>query len=598
MSIAKFKKISLLGLSQSKKEIINALQGLGCMHLIAINPPSKKALTTSSTTLLDEIKSALRYLKDSPQQGRARLHWHDFSPDKIVKQILANQSALRAMIDRHDFLEQRTKDLAELGQFELPPEECLAGIKLWFYKISVNETQLIPKEIPAQEIYRNNRYIFIALLATTEPQDEQLCARRIHTGSVCLNSLYVELELVNEKIDDLVDERRNLTRYRYLLSLELAQFSDRTQLKKALDKTQDHDDFFLLQGWLPQSQLVEVQQFCEQNQLALTIEDPLEGELPPTLLESNSWLAGGRELVSFYQIPGYHSLDPSIMVFFSFSLFFAMIMADAGYGLILALFTLVSWKWLGRYNGAKWLRPLLISISSFSIVYGVLLGSYWGVEPKAGTWLAELKIININNFNAMMALVIVIGCLHICLGSAMRAWFSTQLNERLQALGFILFIIAALVFSLGLAKHHNSLKELSYVLFLISLLMIMIFASNEPVTGFKSLVKRIFHSLAALYELPSLLGDILSYLRLFALGLAGASLAITFNTLAMHIGHSTSWVLAIIVLLIGQTMNFALCLMGAVIHGLRLNYIEFFKWALKEDGYIYQPFKKQEISHE
>jgi V/A-type H+-transporting ATPase subunit I len=129
----------------------------------------------------------------------------------------------------------------------------------------------------------------------------------------------------------------------------------------------------------------------------------------------------------------------------------------------------------------------------------------------------------------------------------------------------------------------------------------MIFASNEPITSFKNLLKRIVHGLSALSELPSLFGDILSYLRLFALGLAGASLAVTFNTMAHHItqhGKPSSWVLAILILLIGQTLNLALCLMGAVVHGLRLNYIEFFKWSIKEDGYSYQPFKKQEISHE
>ncbi|WP_233586663.1 V-type ATPase 116kDa subunit family protein [Legionella sp. km772] len=110
-------------------------------------------------------------------------------------------------------------------------------------------------------------------------------------------------------------------------------------------------------------------------------------------------------------------------------------------------------------------------------------------------------------------------------------------------------------------------------------------------------MKRIIYGFAAFAELPSLFGDILSYLRLFALGLAGASLAITFNTMAEHIAQ-TSTILAVLVFLIGQTLNFVLCLMSAVIHGLRLNYIEFFKWSVKEEGYGYQPFKKQEITHE
>ena len=597
MSIAAFKKVTLLGLSRCKSDIVSSLQQLGCMHLIAINAPGKSTLTTVSTTVLDQIKTSLRYLKDSPEQGTPRLFWKEFKPEQVVQLILANQRAFKECIDRRDFLTIRINELSEWGNFELPAVTDLGGMKLWFYKISLKELDVLPKDKPLQELYRNNRFIYIALISEREPEDEKLSSYRVHSGSVALNALHAELEEINEQKENLIDERRSLTRFRYLLSKEVAQFADRSEYKKALEKIQEHQEFFLLQGWVPEANLPELQEFCEDQQIGITIESPLEGELPPTLLESSPWLKAGGEMVNFYQTPGYHALDPSVMVFFSFSLFFAMILADAGYGLILALFTLIGWKRLGKYNAGVWLRPLLVVISIFSIVYGMLLGSYWGVEPKPHTFLGHLKIININDFNAMMTLVIIIGCLHICIGCGMRAWFSHYLHEKIQAIGFILLINSALLFSLGKIKHIAFLSDSAIILFIISLLVIMFFASNEPVTNFKTLFKRIFNGLAAFYELPSLFGDILSYLRLFALGLAGASLAITFNSMAHQISQ-TSWVLAALVLFLGQTLNFVLCLMSAVIHGLRLNYIEFFKWSVKEDGYSYQPLKKQEISHE
>lgn len=601
MSIATFEKVSILGPSQCKVDILTALQDLGCMHLIAINPSSKSALTTTSTTLLDQIKAALLYLKNSSESGRPRLIGKDFNPDFVVKQILANQHDLRVAIDRRDFLTTRIHEVSEWGHFNLPAEGDLGGIKFWFYKINLKEIARLPKDIPLQEVYRNSRYAFIIVLSEQEPQDEHFPFYRIHTGSIALKELSAELNELNEQIDDLMDEQRNLTRYRYLLAREVTQFSDRTELDKASRQTQEHEEFFLLQAWVPHSELPRITQFCQENLLSMAIEDPLPEELPPTLMESRPWLQGGSELVNFYQTPGYHALDPSIMVFFSFSIFFAMILADAGYGIILALFTVFWWKRLGQYNAALWLRPLLVVISIFSIVYGVMLGSYWGVEPKAGTWLAKLKIIDINNFKLMMTIVLFIGCLHICIGSGMRAWFAQHRNERIQSIGFIVLISAVLLYSIGLTKHNSAITQPAIIFFILSLLLIMIFASNEPIINFKSFLKRSIHGLGALTELPSLFGDILSYLRLFALGLAGASLAVTFNTMAHHItqsGKPSSWVLAILILLIGQTMNLALCLMSAVVHGLRLNYIEFFKWSIKEDGYSYQPFKKQEISHE
>lgn len=601
MSIASFEKVSILGPSRSKAAILSALQEIGCMHLISINSPSKSTLTTTSTTLLDHIKAALLYLKNSPEHGNPRLIRKDFNPDLLVKKILENQNDLRISIDRRDFLTTRIREVSEWGDFTLPTKEDLAGIKLWFYKINLKEISQIPKEIILQEVYRNTRYAFIIVLSEEEPQKEQFSFSRIHTGSIALNELNDELNELNEKIDDLMDEQRNLTRYRYLLAREVAQFADRTELHHALSQTQEHEEFFLLQAWVPQVQLSRITQFGQENQLTIVIEEPLSEELPPTLMESSSWLRGGSELVNFYQTPGYHTLDPSIMVFFSFSIFFAMILADAGYGIIVALSTILWWKKIGRYNAVLWLRPLLIVISIFSIIYGVMLGSYWGFEPKAGTWLAHFKIIDINNFKLMMSLVLFIGCLHICIASGLRAWFAPHRNERIHSLGFILLIIAVLIYSIGWSRHLTAITQIAIGLFILSLFFITVFASSEPITNFKNLLKRIIHGIGALAELPSLFGDILSYLRLFALGLAGASLAVTFNTMAHHItqfGKPSSWVLAILILLVGQIMNLALCLMSAVVHGLRLNYIEFFKWSIKEDGYSYQPFKKQEISHE
>jgi V/A-type H+-transporting ATPase subunit I len=598
MTIATFKKVTFLGLSKDKSKYLSALQELGCIHLISIKATGKSALNDASATLLDQIKSALRYLKDSPDQARPRLLANNFNPDQVVKEVLENQRALRECIDQHDFLVTRINNLSQWGHFILPAEGALDGIKLWFYKINLKELELIPKDIPIQEVYRDNRYAFIVWLSENEPQSVPFAADRIHTGAIALNALKERLEEINEQRDDLVDQRRNLTRYRYLLSCEVAQFADRTQLNKAHEQILDHEEFCLIQGWLPQLQLPVIEAFCADNQLGIAIENPLAEELPPTLLESKSWLAGGQELVNFYQTPGYHSLDPSVMVLFSFSLFFAMILADAGYGMILGLFTFFSWNYLGKKNVGSWLRPLLLVISFFSIVYGMLLGSYWGVEPKSGTVLAQLKIINIKDFKSMMELVLIVGCIHICSASGLRAWHAHTLYERMQSLGIILLILGAMLLSIALLNHNELIKHISVGLMVFSIFIMMIFASDVPITSVKTGLIRVIKGLGAVAEIPSLFGDILSYLRLFALGLAGASLAITFNTMAQHIAHSSGWVLGGLVLLLGQTMNFVLCLMSAVIHGLRLNYIEFFKWSIKEDGYRYQPFKKEEVRHE
>lgn len=602
MTIAAFKKITLFGKIQLKERILKKLQALGCMHLITIQQKKRKEITIASTTPLDQIKKALQYLQDSPQYGKQKKFLKDFDADKTVATILENQSLLREAIDRHDFLQERIKDLSIWGNFVFPQQGELKDIKLWFYKIQHKDIPLLSKNLIIQEIYRDNQFLYIVILSAEEPAQSALPKPRIHTGSIPLNQLRQEFIEINERIDDLNEERRQLTRLQYLLKQELARFEDRTTLQLAHAQTQDENDFFLVQGWVPEKELLRIQSFCIQHKLGMSIETPAANELPPTEMETFPWARAGIELVKFYQTPSYHSLDPSAIVFFSFAVFFAMILADAGYGFIIALLTLLSWKWLNKSNASPWLKPLLVTISIFSIGYGMLVGSYFGVTPAENSFLYKFKLLDINNFNTMMKIVLVIGCLHIIAANGLRAWFAKNLLARMQAIGFIIFIVGVMLLIMGLINKIHFMTPLSVVLIVMSLLAIMIFASDLPVTNLKSFGKRTFFGVAALAELSGLFGDVLSYLRLFALGLAGASLAITFNRIAAHIANSTmgghGWILAFLVLLFGQVLNFVLCIMSGVIHGLRLNYIEFFKWSVKEEGYSYAPLKKTETFYE
>jgi V/A-type H+/Na+-transporting ATPase subunit I len=600
MSIAIFKKITLYGLSTDKLNILTQLQNMGCVHLVSINPDKSTSLTSVSTSLVDDIKKAANYLKDSPEQAKPKKSQDQFDAEEIVAATLKNQKCLRAAIDRHDFLRERIKDLSVWGNFKLPSDGEIGDNRLWFYKIKHKDISRIPNDYIIQEIHRDDMFIYLIVISPDEPSADAFPVPRIHTGAISLEILHNEFNEIIEKIDDLNEERRQLTRFRLLLSRKLDHFTDRTSLQQAGQKIDDHKDFFLMQGWIPEDKLEMAQKFCDKHQLGMSAEPPTPDEKPPTLLRTYPWTSAGIELVNFYQTPSYYALDPSFMVFFSFAIFFAIILADAGYGLVIAIFTALFWKWLGKFNASTWLRPLLITICVFSIIYGVMLGSYFGIEVPHQSILGHLKILDINNFNSMMKIAITIGCLHIIVANGMRAWFANHLYLKMQSIGFMILIFGFMVMAWGFMNHNQTVITTAIIILAISFLTLMIFSSDLPVTNVKSFINRVLHGLETLSHISTLFGDILSYLRLFALGLAGASLAVTFNHIAVHIAKSSSygWMLAILVLLLGQTLNLILSIMGGLIHGLRLNYIEFLKWSVKEEGYSYEPFKKVEVSHE
>src|SRR5258708_27957175 len=130
------------------------------------------------------------------------------------------------------------------------------------------------------------------------------------------------------------------------------------------------------------------------------------------------------------------------------------------------------------------------------------------------------------------------------------------------------------------------------------LALVVLFGSNRQVKSLSSALLRLLGGLGSLFDISKIFGDALSYLRLFALGLASASLAITFNQLASQIGKNIPGLgilLAIIILLVGHALNLLLGIISGFVHGLRLNYIEFFKWAISEEGYPFIAFQKKEV---
>jgi V/A-type H+-transporting ATPase subunit I len=188
-----------------------------------------------------------------------------------------------------------------------------------------------------------------------------------------------------------------------------------------------------------------------------------------------------------------------------------------------------------------------------------------------------------------MQLSISIGALHLILANLMMAWVRRRTTQAVAALGWALVVAAALWGWLqGFTAGH-------WILLALGLLLVLLFSSAQPGVGGKQLLD----GLLALTAVTKLFGDVLSYLRLFALGLASASLAMTFNQLAVDVAAALPVIgllFKVLILLVGHMLNFVLTVVSGVIHGLRLNLIEFYNWSLADEGYPFQPFAKQEVS--
>jgi V/A-type H+-transporting ATPase subunit I len=354
-----------------------------------------------------------------------------------------------------------------------------------------------------------------------------------------------------------------------------------------------------VQGWAPRRVVPALEEFARKYTLALSVKEPESEDNPPTMLDNPELLAGGQDTVTFYMTPGYRTWDPSMVVFFSFTIFFAMILADAGYALMLSALLLLMWRKLGHTRQGIRLRSLFSAVVLASIAYGVMVGSYFGVSPAAGSLLASWKMLDVMDQGTMMRLSIIIGALHLILANLVTAWRLRGSLRALAPLGWIGMILGGLIAGFEMAGDdpHRFLLSIDIGLLAAGAGAILLFSSQRPLAFGRvtDLGRRLFDGLIGLTGISKAFGDVLSYLRLFALGLASSQLAITFNEMASTSAKSrgVGLLAAALILVFGHGLNFVLAVMGGVVHGLRLNCIEFFSWSLPEEGYPFQAFCKK-----
>ncbi|WP_027853002.1 V-type ATP synthase subunit I [Marinobacterium litorale] len=594
MTIRALKKATLVGMLEEKAQALDALQALGAVHIL---PLAKQAGSLEWSDDLgvtpEQLRTALHYLASCPRKRRQVTSERHFDLAAVVNQVLKRRRRRMRLEEQRDALVKRIKDLTPWGSFELPGEHGLLGERLWFYLVPNYRMNEVEKsDLVWSVVHRDNRHTYVAVIAEEEPRTNQMPVPRTHTGSVPLVTLERELQDIEIELESLDGEREADTRWLYMLERSLAGNADAAERAEVGANTLDRDGVFALQGWIDSGRSDELRAFAERHGLALILDEPEPDELPPTLLENPPLLSGGEDVVRFYQMPGYRAWDPSRVVFFSFATFFALILSDAGYALMLIAVLAFYWRRMGQSDTGKRLRVLGATLAGFSFVYGVLVGSYFGAQAPFHL-LGSMQVLDVNDFDSMMNLSIFIGAGHLVIANGINGWRRRSSPVALASGGWILMILA------GLLLWQRGPSVPIWMLGGIGLLLVFACSSERRGTDPRTLLFRALDGLLALTGLSSMFGDVLSYLRLFALGLASASLALTFNQLAQDVATALPGMgvlLEVLILVVGHLLNFVLAVVSGVIHGLRLNLIEFYNWSLSDEGYAFQPFAKREVN--
>jgi V/A-type H+-transporting ATPase subunit I len=594
MAISAMARLTIYGMTGQKQEILAGLQSLGMIHLINYQDVEKAAFAPGISA---ETHAAFRYLANCPEKRRQSYDPENFNPRKVEDETLGIKQRIRELTDQRDYLVRHIKALEPWGDFDFPPVEETDGYRFWFYIVPHYRMNAFEERALVWKcVFLDNRFSYVVVVSREEPRE--MPVPRTHTGERSLSRLLELVEAVEVELDELHWRRVGLTRWLAQFSRILADADDRKNLDRAEQEVYDDGELFVVEGWAPVASLAKLRNFTDARGLLLEAGPPPAGEEPPTLLDNPVRLRGGEKLVTFYTTPGYGVWDPSLAVFISFVIFFAMIVSDAGYGLLLGFFWLLSRRKL-KCASAE-LCTLFGFLVAGTVGYGVLAGNYFGQAPPADSLLAGLKLLDPTDQYRMMTLSILLGAIHLLLAHAVNFINAGRFDLKLPPLGWIAIIFGGVYIWFVHAEMLEGLKSWTPggTLLASGSLLVLFFSSERPWRdgSWKDRLGRMLDGLLALSRLSRAFGDVLSYLRIFALGLASAKLAATFNEMASGATERIAGLgtlAAILILAFGHGLNFLLALMSGVVHGLRLNYIEFFNWGMAEEGYPFRPFRKK-----
>jgi V/A-type H+-transporting ATPase subunit I len=406
-----------------------------------------------------------------------------------------------------------------------------------------------------------------------------------------LASLYRRMASIPEEIKEVQKELNNLAVQWVdkLVSLR-AVLRDEVDTHSVFPKFGETDLTFVLSGWVPQNQVSIVRSTLQAELGQKILIEPLEltpelKKRAPVVLQNPSVARPFESLVALLALPRYGHIDPTRLMAFFLPIFFGMILGDIGYGGILLLICLAL---LSRYRGKKLASPnmmrdllLVMTISSsWAIVFGILYGEFFGTMGESlGLHAIWIDRASSEDVTSLLLVSLGVGFVHITLGLILGIWEAIQDHSRshlFERSGMLLGMLSLLVVvgtSLNMLPQGLSIPASIGIIIGILLL-------GYPLGKLGPFIGAI--------EFIGLIGNILSYIRIAAIGLASVYLAKVANDVA---GMTGNWIGSSIVLLLVHGLNLVLGAFSPTIHSLRLHYVEFFRKFYEGGGKPYQPFR-------
>lgn len=625
--ISDLAKINIISPKKNKKAVLSFLQKFGQTEVRAINKNQAKKLEQKIENInlkLAKINFSLNFLKAYKQEEKKSL-WEKLNPEKpelniseiknkfkkidlnnIIKNTQAGEENLNNLENKLNNLKQEKQELSAWQNLGSAKTET-KFFKIIFGKALLNnylellrELEQANKNIAYNKIYHDNKFVYLKLILDKNRDISQILIKyKFETQEFNINNpkkYYQELKIKISKLKiNLKNQNLKLQELSQKMpSLEIAY--DFLNFKKQNLETRKNifssRYFNIISIWVAKNKIKKLKNkiFKISPEIIINQEKILKTDKPPVIIKNKNFIAPFEVVTGVYGLPKFRELDPTPFLAPFFILFFALCLTDAGYGLIMAVLSILAIIIMKIPRKDQNFFRLLIYAGVVTFFVGAFFGGWFGIDlnalPESGLKNILLKIRLINPMTdtlLFMGLTFALGFIQIWFSQIIKLYHAIKIKSKNQAIeaGLWALCLLSLVFS-------GFLKNIWPAIICFSGLIML---TN---TNIKIFFRPFIGAITVIQGLIGFMSDILSYSRLMALGLATGIIGFIINIIAgifRDMIPYAGWGIWVLALIGGHLFNIGINALGAFIHSARLQFVEFFPKFLEGGGKKFEPFK-------
>ncbi|AGS66114.1 V-type ATP synthase subunit I [Borreliella burgdorferi] len=604
--IVKMKKVLLLTLSKYKKESLEILRDFGAVHINSCNKNSDSLKKSIDDRRI--LMQAFSLLKEDG--GVKALKSSNGNFLDIAKSIVNLGNEIKEFQDIKRSLLHERNLISVWGNFSLENIDELkeSNIYIQFFKIQKSEYKNLLRDPNVNVLLIKNvkNTSYFVSVGEFEQKIEIADEFKFNFDLDYINN---KLKVVDEILDQKLTQISLFNKYIDILRDEIKNYDQIVEFEQVLaDMQTDFEDFSYITGFVPAESQESLKNAVLKAGFAAQFADPEENDIIPTYIKRKGIANLAAPIFNILEtIPGYKERDISFIFMLFFFVFFGMIIGDAAYGVIFFLIgILLSLSFLLKGKPLTPFHGLIFYLSVSSILYGAMTGTWFGSPLILEMFpiLNSFKVSYLTEKNSVQNIIFIcfsIGVLQISLA---HVWnFFRQVKEKphihsIAQIGWLMCIVGLyyLVLNLILSQSRFPMYNVVYNVIYFGVALVFVFGKQDGSNFFKCILKSFGGIIEQFLTTVSGFADIISYIRLFAVGLAGLSISASFNTMSIPLLKSSNIgliVAGIIVILFGHVLNIMLSLLSVIVHGVRLNMLEFSNHLGQEwSGCAYRPFKK------